>query len=74
MTGGDNGSVFSSTDGITWTSRISGTDQELNDVIYIKDKFIFFGYAGVIITSSDGITWTSQDSGTSEYIRRLTND
>ena len=62
---GTGGTVYSSPDGITWTSRTSGVSVDLNKIIYANGMFVAVGVNGKIITSSDGITWTSRTSGVS---------
>lgn len=47
-----------------WTTQNSGSDQDLNDVVWNGSIFVAVGNYGKIITSSDGITWTSRTSGT----------
>ena len=62
-----NGVILTSSDGINWTSQVSGVSTSLNDIIYCNklNLFIIVGNSGVILTSSDGINWTSQVSGVS---------
>ena len=61
---GYGGTILTSADGITWTSRDSGTTTILSEVTYGNGTFIAVGYGGTILTSADGITWTSRTSGT----------
>jgi len=64
---GDNGTIFTSTNGSNWVNVSSGSDN-LTNIIYADDLglFVAIGELGVILTSSDdGVTWTSQSSGTS---------
>jgi hypothetical protein len=65
------GTIFTSPDGITWTSRNVGTALFLNVVAYGNGTFVVGGHnfdsgSGVILTSPDGVTWTSVDLGTNE--------
>ena len=58
---GDSGTIKTSTNGITWTTRTSGVTVTLNNVVYNSDEDIFtvVGEDNVILTSSDdGVTWT----------------
>lgn len=55
---GDNGSVFSSPDGLNWTVQSSGTSAQLRDVAYAFSKFYVAGEAGTLLSSADGITWS----------------
>jgi len=62
---GDSGTILTSSDGTTWTSRTSGTSNGLFIIFYGNCTFVAVGYSGTILTSSDGTTWTSRTSGTS---------
>lgn len=56
---GQDGSIQSSPDGITWTSRTSGTTNHLYRVYFFNSKFYTVGNSRTLLTSSDGITWTT---------------
>ena len=71
-TGTGTGTILTSPDGTTWTSRTSGTSNELYKVIYGNSTFVTVGELGTILTSSDGITWTSRTSGTSNDLYGVT--
>ena len=58
---GDNGTIISSTDGITWTSRTSGISQNINGITYGNNIFVAVG-GDYSLTSPDGITWTITSS------------
>lgn len=65
---GENGTIRSSTDGITWLPRTSGTTNTLSSVAYGGGKFVAVGYlpnngACSILTSPDGTTWTNTSAG-----------
>ena len=62
---GESGTILTSSDGTTWTSRTSGTSQGLDGVSYGDSTFVAVGVIGTILTSSDGASWTSRTSGTS---------
>ena len=62
---GDTGTIITSSDGSSWTSRTSGTTHNLRGINYVNSTFMAVGESGTILTSSDGITWTSRTSGTS---------
>jgi hypothetical protein len=62
---GGAGVAMSSTDGITWTTRSSGTGNNLRDIIY-GDKFVAVGDSSTIHTSTNGITWTARTSPASQ--------
>ena len=63
---GDMPCIISSSDGINWTSRISGATSTLRKVVYCKylGKFIACGDREILI-SNDGINWTTVLSNTS---------
>jgi hypothetical protein len=65
---GENGVIITSPDGITWTTRTSGTSIHLYGVAYGNGMFVAVGglAGGGIITSPDGITWTTRAAGTSK--------
>lgn len=58
---GAGGAIASSTDGNSWTSRTSGTANNLNDVIYesFTGKFWAVGEGGTMLSSADGTTWST---------------
>ncbi|HYS58534.1 MAG TPA: hypothetical protein VEM34_10385 [Burkholderiales bacterium] len=58
------GSILTSPDGITWTSRTAGTSSGLQGVTWSGTQFVAVGANGIILTSPDAITWTSRVSGT----------
>ena len=63
---GNEGTILTSPDGITWTSQSSGTTGNLNGITWNGNQFaavgslIAFEFAeSTILTSPDGIIWTS---------------
>ena len=60
------GTVRTSTDGLNWTTQVSGTDKVLFDITYGGGQFMAVGLAGTAITSTDGVTWTSRTTGTTD--------
>jgi hypothetical protein len=69
---GDAGTILSGTDGITWTTRTSGTTSNLNGVTY-GGIYVAVGDGGTILTSADGATWTAQTSGTANILRQASS-
>jgi hypothetical protein len=60
---GNNGTLYSSSDGITWTSRTSGFGTTaIFTVAYGNGLFVAAGNSGILTTSTDGITWTARTS------------
>jgi hypothetical protein len=63
---GSGGQLFTSPDGITWTSRTSGFgSNSINKVAYGNGLWVAVGTQGTITTSSDGITWTARTANMS---------
>lgn len=60
--------IFTSTDGIAWTPRVSGTTRSLYGVRFILDRFWAVGESGTMLTSFDGVTWTPKTSGTADLL------
>lgn len=69
--GGNGGVIRSSTDGITWTSRTSGTSSDINVLTY-GTVYVLATNGGGISTSTDIITWNARTSNTSSSINALT--
>ena len=69
---GEEGTILTSMDGTTWTSRtfMENTNYEsldLTNVIYVKDTLVVTSRNRIIFTSPDGISWTPLISGSEEY-------
>jgi len=58
--------------GTTWTSRTSGTSNDLYGVTYGNGLFMAVGRNGTILTSPDGRSWTARASGTSNQLEGVT--
>ena len=69
---GETGAVYTSSDGITWENRSSGTTKWLNGVHYANGLFVAVGEEGTIRTSSDAIAWTSRDVSVSVGFKDIT--
>lgn len=65
---GNRGSLFTSSDGVSWSGLQSGTSNTLNHIHAGDGRYIVVGASGTIITSQDGLSWTVQNSGTSETL------
>jgi hypothetical protein len=72
MTVGDNGTILTSSDGTTWTSKTSGTTNELWGVTYGNGIFVVVGPDGYIYTTSDGNSLTTRTSGISNDMWGIT--
>ena len=71
VTVGEAGLINTSTDGIYWTERHTGTYSILFGVTYGNGLFVTVGNS-TILTSSDGISWTQRYSGTSHFFLKVT--
>ena len=69
---GYTGTILTSTDGTTWTSRTSGTSKTFVRVTYGNSIFVMVGQSGTIMTSSDGTSWDNRTSGTSNGLYGVT--
>jgi len=66
---GDTGTIMTSTDGVTWVQRQSGTSYPLYGIAYGNGQFVavasaYTGAPGTIVSSADGVNWVQQQSGT----------
>ena len=70
---GTSGAIYTSPDGVSWTSRTSNSAVILNGVKWSADVglYVAVGASGVIITSPDGTTWTARTSGTSNALNAV---
>jgi hypothetical protein len=60
---GANGSIVTSTDTATWTTRTSGFGTtQINAIAFGNGLYVAAGNAGVLTTSTDTITWTTRTS------------
>ena len=69
---GQTGSLFTSPDGITWTSRTSGFGSNLiRSVAFGNGLWVAVGDNGTLTTSPDGITWTARTANMSTNSIRM---
>ncbi|MCW5555448.1 MAG: hypothetical protein KIS67_25210 [Verrucomicrobiae bacterium] len=67
---GDNGSIYTSTNGVAWAKVSSGTTEWLRGVAF-GGVFVAVGENGKILRSSNGTAWNSITSGTSRHLNRV---
>jgi hypothetical protein len=67
---GDNGAVYTSTNGVAWKRQNSGKSDWLRGVAYGGASFVAVGEQGTIIRSTDGTNWATRTSGTTEHLNR----
>jgi hypothetical protein len=71
---GNNGALFSSSDGISWTTLTNPLPSaNLNAVTYYGGKYLAVGAGGAILTSADAITWQQQTSNTTNDLYAVAN-
>lgn len=66
---GKHGTIITSSDGITWTARTSGTNKNLYSVTGYTDNIVAVGAGGCILSTTDVATWTSRTSGVDTNLR-----
>jgi hypothetical protein len=71
VSAGNGGTIYTSTDGITWTSRTSGTASVIRSIDYGGGLYLYGGTGGVVGSSTDAITWTVRTSGTASNIQSV---
>lgn len=69
---GANGSVVTSTDGITWTPRTTGFAGQFSGATYGNSLYVAVGSGGAIYTSPNLTSWTLRASGTTEQLNDVT--
>ncbi len=58
--GASSGRIFTSPDGVTWTTRQSGMSDNIRDILFASGRVVAMGQAGAVTTSTDGITWSGR--------------
>ncbi len=71
VTVGDAGLILVSSDGIAWSSRVSGVVAALRGVVHTGSQFVIVGDSGTILTSTDGNTWTRRTTSTPQALRSV---
>jgi hypothetical protein len=55
---GESGTIQTSTNGLVWTARVSGTTANLNGITWSGTEFTVVGDNNTVITSTNGIAWS----------------
>ncbi len=55
---GESGTIRTSTDGLVWTDRVSGTTENLNGITWSGTEFTVVGDNNTVINSTDGTSWS----------------
>jgi uncharacterized protein len=56
---GGGGFLATSPDGIEWTRRVSGTNENLEGIAHGGGRFVVVGNNSTVTTSDDGVAWTA---------------
>jgi len=72
VTVGAAGTILTSTDGITWISRSSGTGANIQGVTSSATQIVVVATSGRILTSPNGTNWTVRQSKTSSDLAGVT--
>jgi hypothetical protein len=62
------GAIVTSSDGIDWSVRDSGTANNLVGIGFGKNQFVAVGDGGTILTSSNGLQWIMQNVGATNML------
>lgn len=65
---GDEGNIYTSSRGHSWTERRSSTVRDLYGITWGEGRFVAVGSGGRIVTSINGMHWQRVDSGTEENL------
>ena len=66
---GDNGAIYTSTNGTNWAQSTSGTSEWLRGVAFGGGTFVAVGENGTILRSTSGTSWSKTTSGTAHLNR-----
>lgn len=66
---GDNGAIYTSTNGVYWRRQTSGTAEWLRGVTFGGGVWVAVGENGRILRSVNGTNWSSQVSGAAHFNR-----
>lgn len=69
---GNSGAVYTSTNMVEWTQRVSGTTQNLLAGLFQGGTILLVGANGTCIRSTDGVAWSSVSVGTTNQINSIT--
>jgi hypothetical protein len=72
LSGGVNGLLVSSTNGISWNFVTSKTGNSINSLTYGNGVYVYGANGGILGTSTNGTIWTLRTSGTTSAIYALT--
>lgn len=65
------GSITTSSDGIAWARRSTGTSHDINGLVHDGTRFVGVGTGGTVVTSPDGVAWTAQATNQTGWFGKL---
>ncbi|MFQ3168429.1 MAG: hypothetical protein ACI8QI_000975 [Limisphaerales bacterium] len=71
VAGGDDGTLYISTDGRKWRKRTFGYNNHIHALIWTGNFFVAVGEGGLVATSTDGSSWTKRQSRTNRDLNAL---
>ena len=71
VAGGDNGTLYTSTDGRKWRKRTFGYNNHIHALIWTGNFFVAVGEGGLVATSTNGSSWTKRQSRTNRDLNAL---
>lgn len=69
---GENGRIYGSSDGATWTEASTGITNHLRSIAFANGMFVAGGDSGRILTSADGVNWTNRSLPTTAGMTSVT--
>jgi hypothetical protein len=61
VTGGDNGVILASSDGVHWTQPVPGNTNYVTSAAFANGLFVVgLGSSSAVLTSTNGLTWSAQ--------------
>lgn len=69
---GEQGRIYTSADGVTWSNATSPVTALLRSIAFAKGLFVVGADGGRVLTSPDGITWTNNSLPTTSAFLTIT--
>jgi len=68
---GDNGAIYTSTNGLVWARTASGTFEWLRGVAASSNAYVAVGENGMVLRSTTGTSWTPVSAFTGQHLNRV---